>query len=211
MGYTMCPGCPTFSIPIPIPKSTLLGFGNLGKKPQPKQPPRRAGLPQKEKKKNVQYQYSRNQTFLEKVGDRIWNRYQEVYIPILQKADEILPDMFDPILEAGQNFLGVEDDENTIEERIEREPAIEEFEEEEEDEVEEKSSGFNLIPVLVGGVSATALGVAAYLASNPHQIDIPANSRHARSLASSLEEEGSQIVEGIAKMNKRYNTRNMNE
>ena len=21
--YTMCPGCPTFSIPIPIPKSTL--------------------------------------------------------------------------------------------------------------------------------------------------------------------------------------------
>merc|ERR1712018_101475 len=113
--YTMCPGCPTFSIPIPIPKSTLLGFGNLGKKPQPKQPPRRAGLPQKEKKKNVQYQYSRNQTFLEKVGDRIWNRYQEVYIPILEKADEVLPDFFDPVLDADQNFLGAEDDENTIE------------------------------------------------------------------------------------------------
>ena len=104
-----------------------------------------------------------------------------------------------------------EDDENTIEERIEREPAIEEFEEEEEDEVEEKSSGFNLIPVLVGGVSAAALGVAAYLASNPHQIDIPANSRNARSLASSLEEEGSQIVQGIAKMNKRYITRDIFE
>ena len=210
--YTMCPGCPTFSIPIPIPKSTLLGFGNLGKSPlQPKQPPRRSGLVQKENKPLKQYQYSRNQTCLEKVGDRIWNRYQEVYIPILQKADEFLPDMFDPILEAGQNFLGVEDDENTIEERIEREPAIEEFEEEEEDEVEEKSSGFNLIPVLVGGVSAAALGVAAYLASNPHQIDIPANSRNARSLASSLEEEGSQIIQGIAKMNKRYNTRDIFE
>ena len=82
---------------------------------------------------------------------------------------------------------------------------------EEEDEVEEKSSGFNLIPVLVGGVSAAALGVAAYLASNPHQIDIPANSRHARSLTSSLQEESSQIVAGIAKMNRKYNTRDMNE
>ena len=43
--------------------------------------------------------------FLEKVGDRIWNRYQEVYIPILEKADEVLPDFFDPVLDAGKGFL----------------------------------------------------------------------------------------------------------
>ena len=213
--YTMCPGCPTFSIPIPIPKSTLLGFGSLGKKPQPKQPPRRAGLPQKEKKKNVQYQYSRNQTFLEKVGDRIWNRYQEVYIPILEKADEVLPDFFDPILDAGQSFLGVEDDENTIEERIEKEPKKEEIEEKDEDE--EESSGFNLIPVIIGGVSAAALGVAAYLSATPHEINLGSDAvtgRQARLLnhrplqvaSEALVEEANQIVESIQNANKKYAT-----
>ena len=45
-------------------------------------------LLQNEKKRPLQYQHSRNSTFLEKLGDRIWNRYQEVYIPILEKADE---------------------------------------------------------------------------------------------------------------------------
>ena len=213
--YTMCPGCPTFSIPIPIPKSTLLGFGNLGKKPQPKQPPRRAGLPQKEKKKKVEYQYSRNQTFLEKVGDRIWNRYQEVYIPILEKADEVLPDFFDPILDAGQSFLGVEDDENTIEERIEKEPKKEEIEEKDEDD--EESSAFNLIPVIIGGVSAAALGVAAYLSATPHNINLGSDAvsgRQARLLnhrplqvaSDALVEEANQIVESIQSANKKYAT-----
>jgi len=198
--YTMCPGCPTFSIPIPIPKSTLLGFGNIGKKPQTKQPPRRSGLAQKQKNP-VNYQYSRNQTFLEKVGDRIWNRYQEVYIPILRKADEYLPDLFDPILDASQNFLGIEDDENSIQERVAKDPPKEKAQ---EDEVEEKSDGFNFIPILVGGVSAAALGFAAYLAATPHTVDIAANSRQARSLNHRSYEEASQVVKYIENANTKY-------
>ena len=204
--YTMCPGCPTFSIPIPIPKSTLLNFGNLGKKPQPKQPPRRSGLVAKDKHP-VKYQYSRNQTFLEKVGDRIWNRYQEVYIPILQKADDILPDVFDPILEAGQSFLGVEDDENTIDKRVDKEPPKAK---EDKDDVEEKSDGFNFIPVLVGGVSAAALGFAAYLAATPHEINVSANSRQARLLNHKSHEEADQIVELIEKASDKYNQETKN-
>ena len=203
--YTMCPGCPTFSIPIPIPKSTLLGFGNLGKKPQqPKQPPRRSGLVHKDKKP-VKYQYSRNQTFLEKVGDRIWNRYQEVYIPILQKADEILPDVFDPILDAGQSFLGIEDDENSISEKVDKEPAKEKTD---KDGVEEESGGFNFIPVLVGGVSAAALGFAAYLAATPHDIQVASNSRQARLLNHKSYDETSHILEHIQNANEKYSPRN---
>ena len=204
--YTMCPGCPTFSIPIPIPKSTLLGFGNFGKKPQPKQPPRRSGLAQKQNKP-VNYQYSRNQTFLERVGGRIWNRYQEVYIPILEKADEILPDVFDPILDAGQSFLGIEDDENSIQERVAKDTPEEKAT---EDEVEEKAEGFNFLPVLVGGVSAAALGVAAYLAATPHTVDVAANSRQARFLNHRSYDESSQIVEGIESANQKYGVRSEN-
>ena len=198
----MCPGCPTFSIPIPIPKSTLLGFGNIGKKPQPKpkQPPRRAGLVHRDKKP-VKYQYSRNQTFLEKVGGRIWNRYQEVYIPILKKADEFLPDVFDPLIDAGQSYLGVEIDENSISEKVDKYPPKEKTD---KDDVEEESSGFNFIPVLVGGVSAAALGFAAYLAVTPHTVDVNANSRQARLLNHKSYEEASQIVELIENANDKY-------
>ena len=204
--YTMCPGCPTFSIPIPIPKSTLLGFGNIGKRPQPKQPPRRSGLLQKEKTKynreKIQYQHSRNSTFLEKLGDRIWNRYQQVYIPFLEKADEFLPDFFDPVLDAGQSFLGVEDDENSIERRVATEPP--QVKNKNDDVNEKEEEGFNFIPVLIGGVSAAALGVAAYLSANPHQINIPSDSRKARLLNHRSEEEASQIVENIANANEMY-------
>jgi len=93
--YTMCPGCPTFSIPVPIPKAILgavgAGTGAAG-----------AG--------KIDYQHARNRTFLEKIGDRIVNGFQKVQDTVL--------DVIDPILETGESFLGIEDDENTIQEKI---------------------------------------------------------------------------------------------
>merc|ERR1712025_1151405 len=93
--YTMCPGCPTFSIPVPIPKAILgavgAGTGASG-----------AG--------KIDYQHARNRTFLEKIGDRIVNGFQKVQDTVL--------DVIDPILETGESFLGIEDDENTIQEKI---------------------------------------------------------------------------------------------
>ena len=51
----MCPGCPTFSIPVPIPKASLV-------EQQRKED---------EKVTNVDYQSSKDKNFLEKIGDRI--------------------------------------------------------------------------------------------------------------------------------------------
>ena len=81
--YTMCPGCPTFSIPVPIPKASLGGLDS-----------------------KVNYQHARNQTFLEKIGNRIVNGFQNVQRTVLN--------VFDPILETGGNFLGIQDDQNQI-------------------------------------------------------------------------------------------------
>jgi len=89
--YTMCPGCPTFSIPVPIPKA-ILGLDSKGGK--------------------VDYQHARNRTFLEKIGDRIVNGFQKVQTTVL--------DVIDPILETGESFLGIEDDQNTLQEKIDR-------------------------------------------------------------------------------------------
>ena len=83
--YTMCPGCPTFSIPVPIPKKSLGSAAEAS---------------------NVNYQHARNSTFLEKIGNRIVNGFQNVQRTVLG--------VFDPILETGGNFLGLQDDKNGI-------------------------------------------------------------------------------------------------
>ena len=54
----------------------------------------------------VNYQHARNATFLEKIGHRIVNGFQKVQDTVLG--------VFDPILETGGNFLGLEDDNNEI-------------------------------------------------------------------------------------------------
>ena len=65
--YTMCPGCPTFSIPVPIPKAIL-------------------GLQSNEK---LEYQHARNKTFLEKIGDKIVNGFTKVQNKVLEVMDPI--------------------------------------------------------------------------------------------------------------------------
>ena len=80
----MCPGCPTFSIPVPIPKAIL-------------------GLQSSEK---LEYQHARNKTFLEKIGDKIVNGFTKVQNKVLEVMDPI------------ENFLGLEQESNGIEEKI---------------------------------------------------------------------------------------------
>ena len=88
--YTMCPGCPTFKIPVPIPKAALGLTDTL---------------------KN-DFQFARNKTFLEKIGDRIVNGFNKVQT----KVKEVI----DPILETGESFLGIPDNQNSIQEKIDR-------------------------------------------------------------------------------------------
>ena len=58
----------------------------------------------------VDYQHARNRTFLEKIGDRIVNGFQKVQTTVM--------DVIDPIMETGESFLGIEDDQNTLQVRI---------------------------------------------------------------------------------------------
>ena len=58
----------------------------------------------------VDYQHARNRTFLEKIGDRIVNGFQKVQNTVM--------DVIDPIMETGESFLGIEDDQNTLQVRI---------------------------------------------------------------------------------------------
>ena len=67
-------------------------------------------MTKKLKGERVDYQHARNRTFLEKIGDRIVNGFQKVQNTVL--------DVIDPILETGESFLGIEDDENTLQEKI---------------------------------------------------------------------------------------------
>ena len=122
---------------------------------------------------------------------------------MLKKAQEILPDVFDPILDASQSFLGVEDDHNTIESKIDSIPLNDN---EDKTAVEEDSEGFNFLPILVGGVAAAALGVSAYLASKPEQINVDAKEsrRQGRLLNHKSYDETGQIVELIKDAEDKY-------
>ena len=91
--YTMCPGCPTFSIPVPIPKASLVE--------QQKE--------QDEKSVNVDYQSAKDKNFLEKIGDRI--------VSTVKGIKDRTAELFDPILNKSGNFLGLSDDTNTISEK----------------------------------------------------------------------------------------------
>merc|ERR1719203_2487058 len=121
--YTMCPGCPTFSIPVPIPKA-ILGLDSKGDK--------------------VDYQHARNRTFLEKIGDRIVNGFQKVQTTVM--------DVIDPIMETGESFLGIEDDQNTLQEKIDG-PAS-------------GSGAKSYLPMALASMAALAIGGAALFASS---------------------------------------------
>jgi len=121
--YTMCPGCPTFSIPVPIPKA-ILGLDSKGDK--------------------VDYQHARNRTFLEKIGDRIVNGFQKVQTTVM--------DVIDPIMETGESFLGIEDDQNTLQEKIDGPVA--------------GSGAKSYLPMALASMAALAIGGAALFASS---------------------------------------------
>ena len=72
--YSMCPGCPTFSIPVPIPKATLTG--GSGAASSSSSSPGYAGS----SSSNVQYGYARNMTFLERVGNSVISTMQGLQV-----------------------------------------------------------------------------------------------------------------------------------
>jgi len=145
--YTMCPGCPTFSIPVPIPKTSLGGSET-----------------------KVNYQHARNATFLEKIGHRIVNGFQKVQDTVLG--------VFDPILETGGNFLGLEDDKNGIEEKIDRPEAT----------GSSKQSKFS--PMVIASLGAMAIGGMALLSSaGPALQYLSQQSRQSRGMKDSRSDE----------------------
>jgi len=129
--YTMCPGCPTFSIPVPIPKAILgaVGATSAGGK--------------------IDYQHARNRTFLEKIGDRIVNGFQKV-------QDTVTDFVIDPILETGESFLGIEDDENSLQEKIDSPHH--------KNSVSETSKGYSTFAIAALG--AMAIGGVVFLESS---------------------------------------------
>jgi len=150
--YTMCPGCPTFSIPVPIPKA-ILGLDAKGER--------------------VDYQHARNRTFLEKIGDRIVNGFQKVQNTVL--------DVIDPILETGESFLGIEDDENTLQEKI-------------DSPVGGSSSAKSYMPFAIASMAALAIGGAALFASSSPDYQFITNgaARYNKQTARSMPDEQQQ-------------------
>ena len=92
----MCPGCPTFSIPVPIPKASLA-----------------AEQQESESTGNLDYQTpdkaAEEKNFLEKIRDKISSTMKGIQTKTMG--------LFDPILSKGGNFLGLSDDTNTITEK----------------------------------------------------------------------------------------------
>jgi len=130
----MCPGCPTFSIPVPIPKAIL-------------------GLQSSEK---LEYQHASNKTFLEKIGDKIVNGFNKVQNKVLEVMDPI------------ENFLGLEQESNGIEEKIDSIQGN-----------EASGSTRKYMPFAIASVAAMAIGGMALFASsaNPGSQFIGGDSR----------------------------------
>lgn len=158
--YTMCPGCPTFSIPVPIPKASIGGSASESK---------------------VSYQHARNSTFLEKIGNRIVNGFQNVQKTVLG--------VFDPILETGGSFLGLQDDKNGIEEKIDRPEAG-------------SSKTQKYMPLAIASMAAMAIGGMALFASA-----VPATkylSQEFSSKSRALNSEQSSTLEQLQKSLTKY-------
>jgi len=150
--YTMCPGCPTFSIPVPIPKKSLGSAAEAS---------------------NVNYQHARNSTFLEKIGNRIVNGFQNVQRTVLG--------VFDPILETGGNFLGLQDDKNGIEEKIDKPEAG-------------SSKTQKYMPLAIASMAAMAIGGMALFASA-----VPATKYLSQEFSSRAMKEQSSTLEQLQK------------
>ncbi|XP_040572791.1 uncharacterized protein [Lepeophtheirus salmonis] len=80
--YSLCPGCPTFSIPVPVPKASYqpsyLNPDNQIEGSESLLSPNKEPV----------YQYARNETFLEKIGDRIIATVQDFQNTILQATSK---------------------------------------------------------------------------------------------------------------------------
>ena len=180
--YTMCPGCPTFSIPIPIPKATL---------EQPQRPqPGIGGYPYYDSK--IDYQFARNKTFLEKIGDRIVSTVQGIQSSALK--------MFNPIVAAGGNLFSGEDNSvdssNVIEEKVGNPASL-----------SDDDNGFNYLPMIVGGVAAAAFGAFALISSQPESISVDPNSRSLKEPTLSQPRESSLILEKISQAQEKFSDR----
>ncbi len=76
----MCPGCPTFSIPVPVPKSTLDKQQQQQQLYQQQLPYDPLGGASATAQDDVKYQYARNMTFLEKIGNSVISTMQGIQV-----------------------------------------------------------------------------------------------------------------------------------
>jgi len=161
--YTMCPGCPTFSIPVPIPK-TVLGQDTPGSK--------------------IDYQYARNRTFLEKIGDRIVNGFQKVQQTVLGAIDPILSSTSD----FGSEIFGndLEQQQTSIQEKIDKPIGV------------SKGNGKSYMPLAIAGMAALTIGgMALFASSSPAKQFITSDNK--RSLQSSEDSAFKSLQKSIEK------------
>ena len=159
----MCPGCPTFSIPVPIPK-TVLGQDTPGSK--------------------IDYQYARNRTFLEKIGDRIVNGFQKVQQTVLGAIDPILSSTSD----FGSEIFGndLEQQQTSIQEKIDKPIGV------------SKGNGKSYMPLAIAGMAALTIGgMALFASSSPVKQFITSDNK--RSLQSSEDSAFKSLQKSIEK------------
>lgn len=219
--YTMCPGCPSFSIPIPIPKSNLKKKANtLTKGAGP------AGYPAYDGGK-VDYQSTTNKTFLEKIGDRVvttWNAGFKKIIaplkPLLGEEPLTLPKNPLAGFFGGDEGTGSEDiDDNSVDASNILEEKVSTDNNDLLDENEEKQEGGGLFdslgntPLLMGGLAAAGLGAfvlvenLALLATNngdSQVIDSRSLRTNAHQYGGMTEEKQEAILKSIQKSKEKF-------
>ncbi len=170
--YTMCPGCPTFSIPVPIPKSKA-GTGSKTDL---------AASAGSLDGSGIEYQHARNRTFLEKVGDRVIANLEFVQNSVLKA--------FDPI----KDLLGLEEEEgndvldNSIDnknsnphdfwEKSDQPPAA---------APAKRKLPFQIMPVAIAAVATMAAGAYGFLNAQRQTVDARSLSETSRSFEAMLD------------------------
>jgi len=212
--YTMCPGCPTFSIPIPIPKSTL-NQGN--QKPQQQQQlAGPGGYPYHSTNGGkLEYQHASNKTFLQKIGDRIVTAVKSYPANAKFLYNKVKENLFggggdeDEFTGDDNSLDGSED----IKDRVSSDDGDVDEEEEKED-----GGGFDYFPIMASGAAALAVGAfvvaenAALLANVLPSVlgsadKVDASVIGGRSLgveAGAANESSEQIIKSIEKAQEKY-------
>ena len=153
----------------------------------------------------VDYQFARNKTFLQKIGDQIFSYAGQIQ-SFYQKR------LIDPIVSGGAGLFGGDDVDNDVDQNNDDdiEEKVDSDNEGSSDKQEE--GGFNSMPLVVGGLAAAGLGAFVLMENfvpllTKGTVINADDSRSLKAAASQQDKEAAAVVEAIHEASEKFEDR----